>query len=125
MSNPRLSDVRATENLHIVFWLLKDFCWAADWQIPAMLMIVPTLCIAMWLAWKSRSDAAEFLHSAAVVCWISANSVWMTGELFFDDTWRTPAKILFAAGIVSVAVHYLIIAPRRRRQMRVANASAT
>lgn len=35
--------VRKMENLHIIFWLLKDMSWAMGWKIVGICMIAPTL----------------------------------------------------------------------------------
>ena len=34
---------RRIENMHILFWLIKDACWAINPHVPAMLMIIPTM----------------------------------------------------------------------------------
>ncbi len=43
---------RKIENLHIVFWLIKDMAWAMLWKPLGVFMIVPTTggCLANNLA---------------------------------------------------------------------------
>ncbi len=105
-------NIRSSENFHIVLWLLKDLCWVMTWKVAGIVMITPTLLVAAWIAWRCRKDIGEFLHSLAIVLWISANSVWMIGEFFFNDTTRRFALPFFAAGLLCVAWYYLVVLPR-------------
>lgn len=72
--------LREYENFHIVLWLLKDTCWVMDFKVPGLIMILPTISVALHITWLHRKSMAELLHNLAVVLWISANSVWMIGE---------------------------------------------
>ncbi|MFM1744491.1 MAG: hypothetical protein RLZZ630_428 [Bacteroidota bacterium] len=106
--------IRSYENLHIVLWLLKDTCWVLDYKIPGLVMIVPTIAVALFITWLSRSSTAELAHNMAVVCWICANSVWMVGEFFYNDTLRPYATFFFVLGLVMVAAYYGIIRPNSK-----------
>lgn len=103
-----LDSVRKFENLHIVLWLLKDVCWVADFKVGGMVMIVPTLGLALYLTWRFRHDRTELLNNAAVCAWICANSIWMTGEFFFDDTFRPYAIVFFIIGFLFIATEYIL-----------------
>ena len=107
-----LRSIRASENFHIVLWLLKDLCWISDWKVAGMVMITPTVLMAGWIAWRSRRHVGELLHSLAVVLWIMANGTWMTGEFFFQDTIRHLALPFFIAGLLCVAWYYLVLMPQ-------------
>ena len=107
-----LRSIRASENFHIVLWLLKDLCWISGWKVAGMVMITPTVLMAIWIAWRGRGHIGELLHSLAVVLWIMANGVWMTGEFFFEDTIRHLALPFFIAGLLCVAWYYLVLMPR-------------
>lgn len=98
--------IRETENLHIVMWLLKDTCWVLSWKEAAVFMVLPTLTVAIYITWKMRMHTAELFHNIAVCCWISANSIWMIGELFYDNGLKGYALVFFILGIVSVAYYY-------------------
>ena len=99
-------DFRKIENLHILLWLLKDICWAADLKWMGTIMILPTISVAFWLTWKMRKSYSELMHNLAVILWILANSAWMTGEFFFDDGTRPLALIFFASGIFLLLIFY-------------------
>jgi hypothetical protein len=86
--------------------------------LARMAMIVPTLTVAIDIARRSRKDRAEFSHNLAVCFWIMANAAWMTGEFFFEDSWRPIARAFFAMGAVSLAWHYLpLLIVRRSRKV--------
>lgn len=108
-------DIREYENLHIVFWLIKDTCWVMDWKFAGMTMIIPTLLVAIHIAWRSRKNIADLFHNTAVCLWISANATWMSGEFFFEDGLRHYAMIFFTAGIVVVSIFYLVHFPKTRK----------
>lgn len=112
--------LRAAENFHIVLWLVKDLCWVMLWKPLGLAMFIPTLAMAVWIAWRSRTEIGELLHSLAVVCWITANGVWMITEFWGTDEQRYFAAPFFVAGLVLVAWYYLIILPRKRRTVRTA-----
>lgn len=111
---------RRTENLHILFWLVKDAFWALNIPLVGMVMIAPTLAVAVWIAWRTRHIAAEFAHNLAITAWIVANCTWMTGEFFgWDDGpygLRRLALVPFAIGLLILAAYYLVILPRERRK---------
>ncbi len=108
-------DIREYENMHIVLWLIKDTCWVMTWRIAGMTMIIPTLIVAIHIAWRSRKNIADLFHNTAVCLWISANATWMTGEFFFQDGLRQYAMIFFIAGIVVVSIFYLVHFPKTRK----------
>ena len=108
------SRYRKMENMHIVFWLLKDISWCLTWKVLAMLMIFPTLIISIVIAWRTRKVQSELAHNLAITFWITANSLWMITEFYgFDTTiiWKQfegkhLALIPFLIGILILAVYY-------------------
>src|SRR6266576_87429 len=77
---------RRMENMHIAFWLMKDISWCMLWRELGIATIVPTLSVAIWIAWRNRQIKSELAHNLAIVFWISANAYWMISEFFeFDD----------------------------------------
>ena len=93
------------------------------WRPLGLLMVPPTLGIALVIAWRSRRDAGELAHCLATVCWISANSCWMASEFFGFDTWQVAPGITgkqlalgpFLLGLGILGYHYLVQRPRRQR----------
>ena len=111
-----LKNIRQYENLHIAFWLIKDSCWVTSFRTLGMLMIIPTLYVAIDIAYRSRKNTADLFHNIAVCLWISANATWMTGEFFFKDTLRPYATVFFALGLIVVAVYYIVYFPKLKNE---------
>ena len=111
---------RRMENMHIVFWLLKDISWCMIWKVLGIAMILPTLSIAIIIAWRTRNIAAELAHNLAIAFWISANSLWMISEFFGFDTiviWKKItgkhlALIPFIIGLSLLLYYYAVQRPK-------------
>ena len=118
---------RNMENLHIVFWLFKDIAWCMLWRPLGILMIIPTLFIAIKLSIRNRHDMNDLCHNLAVVFWITANSYWMISEFFhFDEKIIFPgimgkqlALIPFSMGVMVLAWFYLWWNPKNTSHSRV------
>jgi hypothetical protein len=114
---------RRMENMHIVFWLLKDISWCLFWKELGIAMIIPTLTIAIMISWRTRQIASELAHNVAVALWISANSFWMISEfLGFDEQefWmglsgKELSLFPFVAGVLVLLNYYLF---QRRQEIR-------
>jgi hypothetical protein len=116
---------RRMENLHIVFWLLKDISWCLEWKLLGISMIFPTLVIAIVISIRTRKMVSELCHNLAIVFWITANSYWMVAEFFaFDENivtggiiFKDLAVIPFVIGIAILAFYYLFFKWSRRGEM--------
>jgi prepilin signal peptidase PulO-like enzyme (type II secretory pathway) len=114
---------RRMENMHILFWLLKDISWCMIWKPLGLAMIFPTLIIAIVISWRTREVPSELAHNLAVTFWIAANSYWMISEFFgFDEVhiWRSfegkhLALIPFFIGL-SFLVHFYLFAKKRNNE---------
>jgi hypothetical protein len=122
---------RKVENLHILFWLVKDACWALNFKVPAIVMIVPTMSVALLIAWQTRHIHSELLHNVAVAPWITANCTWMIGEFFQwdENLWgayglRQASVIPFALGLLVLGYYYLVLAPDKAFRERMAARTA-
>jgi hypothetical protein len=112
---------RKIENLHILFWLVKDLCWCLAFKPLGIVMIAPTLLIALWIAWRTRHIAAELAHNVAIAIWIIANSMWMVSEFWgVDEKVKPYCLIPFSLGIVILLYYYLIYVPLQRRKENAA-----
>lgn len=103
-----LEKIRNLENVHIALWLVKDASWVLLFKPLGLIMILPTVAVAIWILVQTWSDLKDRLHNLAVCFWILANSTWMVGEFYFNDSWRPVASTLFCLGISSIAYYYLI-----------------
>ena len=118
---------RRMENMHIVFWLLKDISWCMIWKTLGIAMVVPTLSIALLIAWRTRHMKSELAHNLAVAFWISANSYWMISEFFGFDTmivWKEftgkhLALIPFIAGSIILLYYNAVQRPIELKKNKV------
>lgn len=109
--------IRKYENLHIFFWLIKDICWCTEFKLLGIIMIIPTLSMAIYIAYASRKIISELSHNIAVIFWITANSYWMISEFFsFDEqivfrtiTGKDLAIFPFILGIIIIASYYSFV----------------
>jgi hypothetical protein len=114
------------ENLHIVFWLLKDISWCMIWKPLGIAMVFPTLIIAIIITIRNRQYVSELCHNIAIVVWITANSYWMISEFFQFDavpfykniTYKYLAIIPFSIGILTLAWYYLYWKPTHKMLLR-------
>ena len=115
---------RRMENMHIAFWLLKDISWCMLWKVLGIAMVIPTLSIAIIIAYRTRNLTSELAHNLAVAFWISANSYWMISEFFgFDETiiWgaftgKHISLIPFGIGSVILLYYYVVQRPKEIRK---------
>lgn len=107
---------RRLENMHINFWLLKDISWCMIWKTLGIIMIVPTLSVAIYIAYRTKNIKSELAHNLAIVFWITANAYWMISEFFgFDSlivwgnyTGKHMAIIPFTIGALILVYYYLV-----------------
>jgi hypothetical protein len=118
---------RRMENLHIVFWLFKDISWCMGWRELGIIMVIPTLAVAIYISYRTRKIKSELAHNLAVAFWISANSYWMISEFFgFDETpvWngyegKHIAMIPFLIGVIILAWYYVFFRNREKQETKV------
>jgi hypothetical protein len=117
------SRFRRIENLHILFWLVKDACWAMNFRYVGILMILPTMVAALMITWQTRKIYSELMHNLAVVFWITANCTWMLGEFFGIDEGpyglRTMAIVPFGIGLAILALFYIRFYTRKNIRKKV------
>jgi hypothetical protein len=115
---------RKMENLHIVFWLFKDLSWCLSFKWLAGVMIIPTLAIAIIIAWRTRQFVSELCHNLAITVWIMANSYWMITEflklddkiVFANYTYKNLAIIPFVLGLLILGYYYIYWKPRNVKE---------
>jgi hypothetical protein len=107
---------RVAENLHIIFWLLKDLGWAMLWKPVGLAMFVPTLILSIVITKQTSAIKSEFYHNMAVTSWICANGYWMITDFFWpkDASLRYFAAIPFGVGILFIIIYYAFFFTRER-----------
>lgn len=97
--------IKRHENLHIVFWLLKDSCWMLQLRWLGIAMIIPTIIIAAIIVYATRKTN-DFWINLAILFWICANSFWMYIEFFTSGELKLWTSIPFALGFIFVGIYY-------------------
>ncbi len=96
------------DNFHIVLWLIKDVFWVKELQLWGVLMIIPTVGVAVVLTIQSIVQKQGFYPNFAILCWMIADSTWMADEFFIlDIEWITLG--LFGLGIISMIYSYVFL----------------
>jgi len=117
---------RKTENLHILFWLVKDVSWAMLWRPLGIAMIFPTITVAIMITWQTRKIKAELFHNLAIVFWICANAMWMLLEFTGNDEhYRKYTSIPFSIGLFFILSYYLYILPKEKMREKKMAAAIT
>lgn len=115
-----MAQLRKLENLHLLMWLGKDISWLMDWKIAGMSMVLPTFLMAIYICWKTRTQADEIAFNLAVASWITANGIWMFGEFYLQDGTRPIAFWFFLAGLFFILRYYLRAFIRKRAESKSA-----
>ena len=77
--------VRGAENFHIYLWILKDLAWTQKWYGMSWTFGILAISWIFVLAYHAFNDRNfnEIYMLIAMVLWLSANFVWMAGELLY------------------------------------------
>ena len=78
-----------------------------EWKTLGIIMIVPTVSVALVIAFKTWRQTEEFWINAAICFWITANAFWMCCEFFNHAELKLYAGIPFALGILCTLWFYL------------------
>jgi len=109
----QFKNIHFLENLHIPLWLVKDISWLMIWKPLGMFMIVPTVTVAVMLVIATRKILHRLLLNLATLCWILANSNWMSGE-FYSYNFRFLSFTLFILGILFAIVYFILYVQKNR-----------
>lgn len=84
------------ESLHFPLWIIKDFAWFLGWGWVSLLFAIPTILITLMLI--GYSTETKKIENIVLGCWLSANTFWMSSELFEVNT-EWIAVLLFVIGL--------------------------
>ena len=106
---------RAYENLHILFWLVKDACWALEYKTLGVFMIFPTLILAIILSIRTKNILQELFPNLAITLWIIANSIWMCDE-FFGLRIKNYCYAPFSIGLLLITYWLIAYFPKMAKE---------
>lgn len=110
-----LLNQRQLDIIHVPLWIIKDTCWMMEFKALGVLMIIPTISVAIILCYKSRNYLQRLLLNGSVLCWVSANALWMLND-FFDLNIHWLSLMLFSLGLIVVAI-YVYFRIRRHKTL--------
>jgi len=99
-----IDKIRKIENLHIVFWLVKDMCWMLEFKTAGAFMILPTLAMAFYVSYISKQNLNNYLVNSAIIFWILANSAWMMSDFYLNIP-KSVSFIFFIAGLATILIY--------------------
>jgi hypothetical protein len=75
--------VTTVENLHTYLWILKDLSWAQAWYLPGWVCGSNAVLLSFLVCMGSlmHREFTDLWHNVAQLLWLSANFVWMAGDL--------------------------------------------
>ncbi len=107
--------LKKIDNLHIVFWLIKDSCWMLELRWLGAIVMIPTLYLALHIIRKTIHKTELFIN-IAIFFWILANSFWMIMEFFFEERFKYYASLPFGLGLFFVGVFYFKTISENRKK---------
>lgn len=75
--------VTTVENLHTYLWILKDLAWAQAWYLPGWVCGSNAVLLSFLVCMGSlmHRELTDLWHNLAQLLWLSANFIWMAGDL--------------------------------------------
>jgi hypothetical protein len=105
--------LRKAENFHLLLWLIKDLCWVSGWQVMGLIIAIPTIGMAVYIALTTRKSASFFYFNLAILAWILANTCWMLADFFVGESQAvlyanilTVVKVLFFVGLTFIVFYH-------------------
>lgn len=92
------------EVVHFPMWILKDLAWMMGFGVLSLTLAIPTIIISVLLI-KWSGKFFEKMENISILCWLTANTLWMSHEQFNAHT-KELAVIMFSFGII-ISFSYL------------------
>ncbi len=85
------------ESLHFPLWIIKDFAWFMGFGWVSLIFALPTILISLVLI--GYTSGVKKIENIIIGCWLSANTFWMSSELFQINT-EWVAILFFVIGFI-------------------------
>jgi hypothetical protein len=92
------------ETIGSVLWFLMDGFWMLNLASAAKGMILPTLVVNLLVFRYAKRSLSQYSVVAAMNSWLLMNICWMVSDLDKNPKPLAAAKVMFALGIVLLAV---------------------
>ena len=87
-----------------VLWFIMDGFWMLNQTLLAKAMVLPTLLLNLLVFRYTRRSFSQYSVVAAMNSWLLMNICWMIGDLDKDPRAVSGARVMFALGIVLLAL---------------------
>lgn len=85
------------ESLHFPLWIIKDFAWFMGFGWISLIFALPTILISLLLI--GYTSGVKKIENIIIGSWLTANTFWMSSELFQINTeWL--AILFFSIGLI-------------------------
>ena len=84
---------RQYENVHIVWWIGKDYAWLTENQVMWVIFVIPTVLISIdFVICTGRTKRLMIDHCYYIsqLLWVLANITWAYGELYLPEELDEP-----------------------------------
>ena len=98
--------VKLFERMHIPLWIAKDMFWMLGQGELSLAFAIPTIILSTILI--TVKQGSERWLEMMMAFWLSANTLWMSHELFHTDT-KEIALTCFLFGILTIPIYLLKI----------------
>lgn len=92
------------ETVGSVLWFLMDGFWMLNLAVAAKAMVLPTLVVNLLVFRYAKRSLSQYSVVAAMNSWLLMNICWMVGDLDKDPKPIAAARVMFALGMVLLAV---------------------
>ena len=92
------------ETVGSVLWFIMDGFWMLNQAMPAKTMVSPTLFVNLLVFRYTKHSFSQFCVVAAMNSWLVMNICWMVGDLDKDPRPVAVARIMFALGMLLLAM---------------------
>lgn len=100
----RRDKLALTETIGSVLWFVMDGLWMLNQPLPAKAMVLPTLAVNLFVFRYTKRSFSQMAVVAAMNSWLIMNILWMLGDLDRDPKPIAVARVMFALGIVLLAL---------------------
>jgi hypothetical protein len=110
------------EYCHTYFWICKDLAWTQEWRNLSLSFGIAAIFWSLIILYHSVKfrNWHEIINATALLLWLFANFIWMTGEIYditypdnpsLSDTRTLQSARLLEVAVVLLLIYYFILVP--------------
>mmetsp|Transcript_10947 Transcript_10947/g.20614 ORF Transcript_10947/g.20614 Transcript_10947/m.20614 type:complete len:258 (+) Transcript_10947:106-879(+) len=92
------------QDVWVGFWALKDLFWLSAWPYPALICSA-IVCALLLRARSLNKDPRGDILCSAEITWLSANTLWLIGELMLLDAHPAVRVSCFLILMIALALN--------------------